>query len=164
MCCYDNKALQIWLLSFNNSVKFCGERRGKRMWWNCFGLFAVNSYHTAHIIEIAYANAFNRLSGLKGQMCAHMNANAMYVREWGGSPVLYTFSARQPPSRHNTWPLTETTNQKNIIIPGNLNDNPPIKGSGVNRCGPKANGWKPWCRIFERGSRGPSTVTLIALL
>lgn len=47
-------------------------------------------------------------------------------------------------------------------IPGNLNGSPPINGSGPNLCGPNAKGWNPWCRIFERGSRGPSTVTFIA--
>lgn len=49
------------------------------------------------------------------------------------------------------------------IIPGSLNCSPPIRGSGGNRCGPNANGWNPWWRNFDLGSRGPSTVTLIAL-
>lgn len=49
------------------------------------------------------------------------------------------------------------------MLPGNLNWNPAIKGSGVNLCGPNANGWNPGCRILDLGSLGPSTVTLIAL-
>lgn len=49
------------------------------------------------------------------------------------------------------------------LIPGNLNGKPPINGSGAKRCGPNANGWNPWWRNFDRGSRGPSTVTFIAL-
>lgn len=51
-----------------------------------------------------------------------------------------------------------------LYSPGNLNGRPAINGSGGNLCGPNANGWKPWCRIFDRGSRGPSTVTLIAFV
>lgn len=46
-------------------------------------------------------------------------------------------------------------------LPDNLNGNEPISGSGAN-LGPKWKGWKPWCLVLERGSRGPSTVTLIA--
>lgn len=49
------------------------------------------------------------------------------------------------------------------MLPGNLNCNPVINGSGVNRCDPNANGWNPGCLIFDLGSLGPSTVTLIAL-
>lgn len=48
-------------------------------------------------------------------------------------------------------------------LPGSLNGNPLIRGSGGNRCGPNAKGWNPWCRNFDLGSRGPSTVTLMAL-
>lgn len=49
-------------------------------------------------------------------------------------------------------------------LPDNLNGRPAISGSGPNRCGPKANGWNPWWRIFDRGSLGPSTVTFIAFV
>ena len=59
-------------------------------------------------------------------------------------------------------PWIVTKNKQNP--PGNLNCNPLINGSGVNLCGPKANGWNPGCRIFDLGSLGPSTVTLIALV
>lgn len=50
------------------------------------------------------------------------------------------------------------------FLPGNLNGSPAISGSGGNRWAPNANGWKPVCRIFDLGSRGPSTVTLIAFV
>lgn len=53
---------------------------------------------------------------------------------------------------------------KLLYKPGNLNGNAPIKGSGANRWGPNANGWNPWCRNFDLGSRGPSTVTFIAFV
>lgn len=53
---------------------------------------------------------------------------------------------------------------RNKKLPGNLNGNPAISGSGAKRCGPNANGWKLGWRILERGSRGPSTVTLIAFM
>jgi len=48
--------------------------------------------------------------------------------------------------------------------PGNLKGNPAISGSGPKRCGPKANGWNPWCRTLDLGSLGPSTVTLMAFV
>lgn len=50
-----------------------------------------------------------------------------------------------------------------MVLPGSLKGSPVINGSGPKR-GPNANGWKPWCLTFERGSRGPSTVTLIAFV
>lgn len=46
-----------------------------------------------------------------------------------------------------------------------MNGNDPAKCSGTgNGRGPNANGWNPWCLVFDLGSLGPSTVTLIALL
>lgn len=73
----------------------------------------------------------------------------------------YTWICRIP---INTYIVIYYIEYSKSYSPGNLNCRPPINGSGANRCGPNANGWKPWCRSFDRGSRGPSTVTLMALL
>lgn len=61
------------------------------------------------------------------------------------------------------WTKVLTKNASDASLPGSLNGSPVINGSGPKR-GPNANGWKPWCLTFERGSRGPSTVTLIAFV
>lgn len=60
---------------------------------------------------------------------------------------------------HAIW--HKTTDAK---LPGNLNGKPDISGSGWNLWPANANGWKLWWRILERGSRGPSTVTLMAFM
>lgn len=50
------------------------------------------------------------------------------------------------------------------FLPDNLKGNPPPRGSGANGLGPNGKWWKPCCLVFDLGSLGPSTVTLIALL
>lgn len=51
-----------------------------------------------------------------------------------------------------------------IYLPDNLNGNPPPSGSGGNGLGPNGKWWKLCCLVFDLGSLGPSTVTLMALL